>query len=141
MPYEIAQGLEETCVELDELKMAAGTNEEMLNSYIAKFMYDKDTLAVTGINLKKGHRFKKPNNIENQIVETVGHEIFPHITSRCQKSTHRKIEASKRFPEQDSAIYSDPSKSTKSVQSILKSSNGSKVKMDKFRSLTYMGSL
>ena len=51
MPYEIAQGLEETCVELDELKMAAGTNEEMLNSYIAKFMYDKDTLAVTGIDL------------------------------------------------------------------------------------------
>eukprot|EP00795_Rhopilema_esculentum_P011847 gene11847-2387_t len=63
MPYEIAQGLEETRVELDELKMAAKTNKEMLNSYIAKFTYEKDTMAVTGIYPEKG------TGARNQITE------------------------------------------------------------------------
>ena len=111
MPYEIAQGVEETCIELDELKVAAGTNEEMLNSYIAKFTYDKDTMAVTGIYLKEGHRRKKPNNRENQMVKIVGmkySQTARTVAADAKKATIEKLKLllRERFPEHDSDIYS-----------------------------------
>ena len=64
MVYEVEATIERTCFELEELAENAGTDEELLSSYINMFKVSNDS-EITGCFVKDGHGRKKLANRES----------------------------------------------------------------------------
>ena len=110
MPYELESTIECASFELEDLAENAGTDEELLDSYVNMFQVDQDLNTVTGVFLKDGHRRKKECNRENVKVSLDG--MTPTANGRDNASTAKRALAlelkdllHQRFTECQSEIY------------------------------------
>ncbi len=72
MPYEIAEVVERTVEEMEDLKINSGTDEELLNSHISRFHYDAETMEIEGGYLKEGHGRKRSCNRDERKIPISG---------------------------------------------------------------------
>eukprot|EP00112_Aurelia_sp_Birch-Aquarium-sp1_P010898 Seg2305.5 transcript_id=Seg2305.5/GoldUCD/mRNA.D3Y31 product="Zinc finger protein 862" protein_id=Seg2305.5/GoldUCD/D3Y31 len=110
MPYEISESIESTAVELDHLEASAGSDEELLDSNVARHKYNEETKRVHGIYMKEGHGRNKAQNRENIEVEIQG--MTYSSTGRANAAAAKKATALEvkrllrhRFAETSSELY------------------------------------
>ena len=108
MPYELESTIERTTIELEEIARNAGSDDEILNSYISKFQNDDG--CVTGVFLKDGHGRRKEENREtvNVVIQGMKQSDNERNTVAAAKKTlalDLKDLLQKRFNEGQNEVY------------------------------------